>query len=1071
MYSFTESFRTGNDTPYAALHCLSNFSFLKGASHPEELVQRAADLGLDAMALTDECSLAGVVRAHQHIKQHALPLKLIIGAEFHLADGTHLVVLARNRQGYAQLSRLITQARRRADKGCYQVQRADFTPSSMSDCLSLLVPGESDPVDTEKLQSQALWLQQAFPERAWLAIELLHGYNDAHRLKSLSQIAQHCKLPCLASIGVLMHIPERRPVADVLTVTRLHCTLEQAGLRLSANAERHLHTPASLHTRYPEDLLTETIRVSDACHFNLDEIRYEYPDGLVPAGYDEASWLRELVQRGLKWRQQQRQQRNQTTPDLADTSPISTTVLKQIEHELALIAELNYEAYFLTVHDIVQFARQRGILCQGRGSAANSAVCWALGITEVDPELGCMLFERFISRERGEPPDIDVDFEHHRREEVVQYIYDRYGRTRAALAATVIRYRVRSALRDVGRALGLPLHEVEKLTRDRFWFDGQHILPERMREAGFDPNSRIIRQLMQLTETLVGFPRHLSQHVGGFVIARQRLDELVPIENAAMPGRTVIQWDKDDLDALGLLKIDILALGMLSVLKRSLTLLSQRRQQPFGLGDIPREAPAVYDMLSSGDAVGVFQVESRAQLSMLPRLKPQRFYDLVVEVAIVRPGPIQGGMVHPYLKAREHVAAGGRITYPHPSGDAPRAGVQNVLQRTLGVPIFQEQVMQLAVVAAGFSPGEADQLRRSMGAWRRKGELAQYREKLIAGMHARGYAPEFAQRLCSQIEGFGSYGFPESHAASFALLVYFSAWLKCFEPAVFLCSLLNSQPMGFYAPAQLIQDARRHDVIIRETDVTASDWDSNLETVTSEPARSAVRLGLNLIKGISADTAERIVTARRKAPFYTIDDLATRAALSGDTLSRLAEAGALAQLSHDRRQALWDAVVERAPNGLLCGVPVMEPAATLQPPSEAEDLLADYACKGFTLGRHPLALLRQQLTSMRFETAQCIHNGHDRQVIRAAGIVTCRQRPGSANGTMFLTLEDETGLLNVIVHPGLLDKQRRELLSARLLGVFGQLTRQGPVVHLVAGRVVDHSALLGHLQPRSRDFH
>jgi error-prone DNA polymerase len=691
-----------------------------------------------------------------------------------------------------------------------------------------------------------------------------------------------------------------------------------------------------------------------------------------------------------------------------------------------------------------------------------------------------MLVERFISRERDEPPDIDVDFEHERREEVIQYLYRKYGRERAALAATVIRYRSRSALRDVGRALGLDEAQIERLTREQHWFDGRRILPERLAEAGLDPASPVTQRLVALTEELIGFPRHLSQHVGGFVIARGRLDELVPVENAAMPERTVIQWDKDDLDAVGLMKIDVLALGMLSALRRGLALVSAWRGRALTLATIPRERPEVYAMLSRADSVGVFQVESRAQMTMLPRLKPRRFYDLVVEVAIVRPGPIQGGMVHPYLQARERVARG-----EDPLVDLNEE-IRGVLARTLGVPIFQEQVMQLAVVAAGFTGGEADQLRRAMGAWRRKGELERYRQKLLAGLDHKGYDADFAQRLCQQIEGFGSYGFPESHAASFALLVYASAWLKCFEPAAFLAALLNSQPMGFYAPSQLIQDARRHGVEVRAADVGASAWDCTLEPaggtttecgqvaasdaapVTPQPA---VRLGLRMIRSLGHDAATRIVAARGERAFADTQDLAARARLDAGELRTLAAGGALASLAGHRRQALWQASGAAPLPGLLAAAPGGDVAATLDAPAETEDLLADYARLGFTLGRHPLAFVRDQLAALRFLTAADIAVAPDRMLARGAGLVTCRQRPGTAKGTLFVTLEDETGLTNVIVRPELFEQQRRILLGARLMGVFGQIRRQGRVVHLVASRVVDHSPLLGSLAARSRDFH
>ncbi len=739
----------------------------------------------------------------------------------------------------------MSQARRNAEKGRYHLTRAmlDATregepgAEALPGCLALLIPPEDFPppgtaVDAAiALRSEARWLAKRFPGRAWIAHTPRLDGRDPARLHWIRRIAQAAGIRPVAAGGALMHDAARRPLADVMTALRLHCSVAEAGLALAPNAELRLHERATLAHRHPPELLAETLAVAARCRFDLDALRYEYPAELVPAGETPTSWLRRLVEGGLAWRYGEAASDRRAAAPAAIAAaaappaedPAPPTVRAQIEHELALVAELGYEPYFLTVHDIVRFARDRGILCQGRGSAANSVVCWALGITEVDPQLGIMLVERFISRERDEPPDIDVDFEHERREEVIQYLYRKYGRERAALAATVIRYRSRSALRDVGRALGLDEAQIERLTREHHWFDGRRILPERLAEAGLDPASPVTQRLVALTEELIGFPRHLSQHVGGFVIARGRLDELVPVENAAMPERTVIQWDKDDLDAVGLMKIDVLALGMLSALRRGLALVSAWRGRALTLATIPRERPEVYAMLSRADSVGVFQVESRAQMTMLPRLKPRRFYDLVVEVAIVRPGPIQGGMVHPYLQARERVARG-----EDPLVDLNEE-IRGVLARTLGVPIFQEQVMQLAVVAAGFTGGEADQLRRAMGAWRRKGELERYRQKLLAGLDHKGYDADFAQRLCQQIEGFGSYGFPESHAASFALLVYASAWLKCFEPAAFLAALLNSQPMGFYAPSQLIQDARRHGVEVRAADVGASAWDCTLE--------------------------------------------------------------------------------------------------------------------------------------------------------------------------------------------------------------------------------------------------
>jgi error-prone DNA polymerase len=744
-----------------------------------------------------------------------------------------------------------------------------------------------------------------------------------------------------------------------------------------------------------------------------------------------------------------------------------------IEHELALIAELRYEHFFLTVHDIVRFARERGILCQGRGSAANSVACYCLGITEVDPSRMSVLFERFISRERNEPPDIDVDFEHQRREEVIQYLYGKYGRERAAIAATVITYRPKSALRDVGKALALAPAQVDRLAKSLAWWDRRDALEKRMLECGLDPGSREMGLLVELVNALTGFPRHLSQHTGGFVISRGPLAQLVPVENAAMPERSVIQWDKDDLDALGLLKVDVLALGMLSAIRRALDLVNRHRDPPLTMEEIGRagDDPAVFEMIRRADTIGVFQIESRAQMSMLPRLKPREFYDLVIEVAIVRPGPIQGGMVHPYLRRRQGLEP---VAYPS-------AAVKEVLERTLGVPIFQEQVMQLAIVAAGFSPGEADQLRRSMAAWRRKGGLERFQPRLINGMKERGYSAEFAEQIFRQICGFGEYGFPESHSASFALLAYVSAWLKHYEPAAFLAALLNSQPMGFYAPSQLVQDARRHGVEVRPVDVTVSEWECTLESdgktsslVTRHPSlssRPAVRLGLLMIKGLAQAAAERIVAARALAPFSGVEELASRARLNRRDLRSLADAGALAALSGHRRLAHWQAAGAEARPPLLRGAPIAEAQPALAAPGEGEELVADYRSLGLTLGRHPLALLRRRLERMRLATASDLHALPDGTPGRTAGIVTSRQCPGTANGVVFVTLEDETGYVNVVVWRDLVERQRRELLGSSLLGVHGVIQREGEVVHLVARRLMDHSRLLGKLVTASRDFH
>ena len=1036
---------------FAELCARSNFSFQTGASHPEELVEQAVALGYTALALADECSMAGVVRAYAAWQAHKDRLQLIVGTRIQLEDGPQLVLLAENRKGYGQLCRLISRGRLATEKGQYRLHRRDLN-GSLKDCLALLVPPD---IISTTLTDDACWLAALFPARSWIAALLPMGADDHSRQAWIRAAAGTAGIPVASTCAPLMHHPSRQPVADVLSALRHHCSLDQAGYQLAANAELHLQSPQRLARRHPPEWLAETLRIAARCTCPLGELGYEYPAEIVPPGSTAGSHLRALVATGL-------QRRYPPGPDGRDQVPAE--IRAQVDKELALIIDLRYEAFFLTVEDIVRFARSKNILCQGRGSAANSVVCYALGITEVKPEDGHLLFERFVSRERREPPDIDVDFEHDRREEIIQYIYGKYGRDRAALAAAVIRYRPRSALRDVGRALGFDTGQLEQLSRRLAWWDGSRVAPERLREAGLDPDAPRTQRLLELANTLVGFPRHLSQHVGGFVISRGPLAELVPVENAAMAERTVIQWDKDDLETLGLLKVDVLALGMLSAIRRSLDLISRWRGRPFTVDDIPREQAPVYDMLCEADAMGVFQVESRAQMSMLPRLKPRTYYDLVVEVAIVRPGPIQGGMVHPYLQAREKVARGEPIDYP-------RAEITPVLSRTYGVPIFQEQVMQLAMVAAGFSPGDADQLRRSMGAWGRKGDLQHYQERLTTGMLDRDYPREFAEALCRQIQGFGSYGFPESHAASFALLVYVSAWLKRFEPAAFLCGLLNSQPMGFYGPSQLIQDARHHGVEVRPGDVSASEWECTQEASSRDPALPAARLGLRLVKGFNSAAAGRIVVARQDGAFLSVDDLTRRAKLDPTELRALASAGALASLAGHRHQAWWAASGAQTAPGLLHQAPLTDDRLALPAPSETQDLIADYARLGFSLGHHPLVFLRARLRAERFLTAVEISSCPDRKLARAAGIVTCRQRPGTAKGTLFVTIEDETGWVNVIVRPELLEAERRILLGTSLLGVYGQVVRQGQVVHLHAKRVVDRSPLLGQIAPRSRDFH
>ena len=1019
---------------YAELHCLTNFTFLRGASHPEELVEQAATLGYRALAITDECSVAGAVRAHQAARAHEL--HLLVGTEIRLADGPALALLAPCRRAYGQMAALISLGRQNAAKGSYRLHRDDVAGAA-PDCLALLLPGT--PADPE----HAAWFGAHFRGRGWIAVELLCGPDDAARLAELEALGAMHGLPLVAAGDVHMHRRGRRALQDTLTAIRHNRPVHELGYALLANGERHLRPMPRLQRLYPQSLLEETVAIAARCHFSLGELRYEYPEELVPDGTTPAARLQLLVNEGAarRW-----------------PGGTPAAVQRQLERELVLIHELNYEAYFLTVHDIVAFARGRGILCQGRGSAANSAVCYALGITEVDPGTSQLLFERFISRDRGEPPDIDVDFEHERREEVIQYIYARYGRHRAALAATVISYRPRSALRDVGRALGLETHQTDQLAGAMQWWDGSHMAPERVREAGFDPDNPVIHRVLTLARELIGFPRHLSQHVGGFVISQGPLAELVPTENAAMEGRTVIQWDKDDLESLGLLKVDVLSLGMLSAIRRALDLLRAHHGRDLTMADIPRDDPAVYAMLQRGDSMGVFQVESRAQMAMLPRMQPACYYDLVIEVAIVRPGPIQGDMVHPYLRRRAGQEA---VDYP---SDA----VREVLERTLGVPIFQEQVMKLAEVAAGFSPDEADQLRRSMAAWRRKGGLAHFEQRLHEGMRANGYSEEFAARIFRQIQGFGEYGFPESHAASFALLVCVSAWLKCHYPATFTCALLNSQPMGFYAPAQLVRDAREHGVDVRPVDVTVSRWDCTLEPGQDTPA---LRLGLRMVKGLSRQGADRIMAVRDQVPPESVDDLAHRARLGRSDLDALAHAGALEPLSGHRRNAWWQVLGVDTERPLLAAAGHGQDTPTLEQPSVGEDLVADYGSLGLSLGPHPLALLREHLQRRRFRSAAELNALDSRPVARAAGIVINRQRPGSAGGVTFLTLEDETGVINVVVWRTLAEQQRKVLLGARLLGVIGQWEQREGVCHLIAGRLEDHSALLGRLPTKSRDFH
>ncbi len=1038
---------------YAELQCVSHYTFLRGASSPEQLVDRAQQLGYSALAVADECTMAGAVKAH--IAAKAAGLKLVVGSQMRVTpiDGSApfaLLILAMTKDGYGNLCELITVARMRAAKGEYLVRPNDIAAPppdlaalrGLPDCQLVLLPRYG--ADVDELAKQAAWLLHCAAGRARIAMTLhCRATDDEHR-EVVEQISSQYGLPVVATGDVVMHVRSFKPVQDTMTAIRHGMPVDHCGRLLAPNAEQHLRQRLRLANLYTVSALAESVRLANLCGFSLDELKYEYPNEIVPEGETATSYLRAQAYLGAHWRY---------------PAGIPDTVQDLLEKELALIAEMAYENYFLTVYDIVRFARSRNILCQGRGSAANSAVCFCLGVTEVDPARGTMLFERFISKERDEPPDIDVDFEHQRREEVIQYLYAKYGRTRAALTAVVTSYRPKSVLRDVGRALGVDLSIVDKVAAAGSSWSGQAALRERMVSCGFDPDSPLAQKWGALAEHMMSFPRHMSQHPGGFVLARSKLSRLVPVENASMEDRTIIQWDKDDIDAVGLLKVDVLALGMLSAIQRTLEIISAERGERFELKDIPAEDPATYEMISNADTIGVFQIESRAQMSMLPRMKPRTFYDLVIEVAIIRPGPIQGGMIHPYLRRREGVDP---VVYPSKE-------MEGVLSRTLGIPIFQEQVMQIAMVAAGFTPGEADQLRRAMAAWKRKGGLEHFEAKLMSGMAERGYTESFAAGIIGQIRGFAEYGFPESHAASFALLAYASSWLKRHEPSAFLAALLNSQPMGFYSPSQLVQDARRHGVAVLGVDVMVSHWEAVLETVVG--GARGVRLGFNTIRGMEREAAWRIEEARAARGFSSVHDLGVRAVLNAEQLKLLAAADALAALTGNRRQAMWVAAGSAPDRGLLREATIAEQDLLLVAPTEGENTMADYQHLGLTLGRHPLSYLRARLHAMRLMPADVLHQYDDARLARGCGLVTVRQRPATANGTVFLTLEDETGNVNVIVWPSLVEKQRREVMGARLLVVYGQWQSKNGVSHLVAKRLVDLTHMLGELNTRSRDFH
>ncbi len=1106
---------------YAELHAKSNFSFLEGASHPEELVERAVELHYAALAVTDRNSLAGVVRAHVAAKEHGL--KLIIGAEITPEDAPPVVLWPTDRAAYGRLARLITRGRRRAEKGECRLTLEDVAAHS-DGLIAGVLSSQSMQLDLEPIQKPIVAFRSAkaapafaerkatdlrqswfsdklltayreiFPGRCCLLAELHHRGNDQERLDLLADLAHRADVPLVAAGDVHFHMAQRQPLSDVLTAVRHGCTVAAAGELLFPNAQRYLRSPeemAALFTRYPE-ALQRTLEIARQTTFSLDELRYEYPEELAPAGQTPMEYLTRLAWEGAHDRYPE------GVPD---------KVRGLVEHELQLIGELHYEAYFLTVWDLVVFARGRGILCQGRGSAANSAVCFCLGVTSVDPERMDLLFERFVSRERNEAPDIDLDFEHERREEVLQYLYQKYGRERAGMTAEVITYRPRSAIRDVGGALGMAAREIDRLAKRMEHFRTKPDMPLCCREAGMDVHSMDVRQLIELVGQLVGFPRHLSQHTGGMVMTRGPLCELVPIENAAMPQRTVIQWNKDDLDELGILKVDCLALGMLTAIRKCFALVKEHyaaekvsgticaqhpsghsgkwfptpfQQPPLGdltLANIPEGDEGVYEMIRRADTMGVFQIESRAQMSMLPRLRPQCFYDLVIEVAIVRPGPIQGNMVHPYLRRRNGEEP---IEFPNEA-------VRRVLEKTLGVPLFQEQAMRLAVEAAGFTPGEADQLRRAMGAWRRPGVIDQFHRKLTAGMLARGFTPEWAEAVFHQIRGFGEYGFPESHAASFALLVYVSAWLKHHYMAAFTAALLNSQPLGFYAPAQLVRNAREHGVQVLPVDLNFSQWDCTLEgsdsVLSTQYSVLSLRLGFRMLWGLPRAHAEQIVQCRGERAYRSVDEFGRRTGLSRAAIMRLAKAGVFGSLKGNRRHSLWDALAQDPTPMPLFDV-AESTTETIPPQAEeqndadnflpamsaAEEVLADYRTKGLSLLAHPLQFLRGELEKLRVIPASGLKTWPNGKWVRVAGLVLVRQRPSTAKGITFVTLEDETATANLIIRPGVWQRFRTAALGATILIAAGPLQRQGENIHVLVAKLEDFSVHLDGMQSQSRDF-
>ncbi|HUN38799.1 MAG TPA: error-prone DNA polymerase [Acetobacteraceae bacterium] len=1120
-------------TGYAELQVTSNFSFLRGASHVEELMAQAKLIGLPAIGITDRNSLAGIARAHQRAED--VGIRLVVGCRLDLTstpsyrwspprrtggaaeptpflsvgskvvDGRDkrghdternpglapyvsiygtapamtrgqaasamtpaslsVLVYPTNRAAYARLCRLLSIGKARAGKGACELSWQDLAENNEG-LLAILLPEAPD----DALAHHLTRLRADFPNRCYLALTLRRRPGDAARLQCLADAAQAARVPTVATGDVLYHTPERRMLQDALTCIREGCTIDQAGFRRERSFDRALKSPAEmarLFARHPE-AVARTLDIVERCTFSLADLRYQYPEEVEDSSLTPQQTLERQV----------RQHAPQRYP-----AGLPDNVEHQLQHELRLIAELDYAPYFLTVHSIVRFARSKGILCQGRGSAANSVVCYILGITSIDPVQSGLLFERFVSAERKEPPDIDVDFEHERREEVIQWIYERYGRDRAAICATVIRYRGRGAIRDVGKAMGLTEDVTSALARQVGEWTEDGVADERAAELNFNMQDRRLRLTLELARELIGFPRHLSQHPGGFVLTRDRLDDLVPIEPAAMQDRQVIEWDKDDIDILRWMKVDVLGLGMLGCMRRAFDLLAEHRGERLDLATVPPEDTATYAMICKADTIGVFQIESRAQMAMLPRLKPRTFYDLVIEVAIIRPGPIQGDMVHPYLRRREGKE---KAVFPTPE-------LQRVLGKTLGVPLFQEQAMQVAIVCAGFTPSEADQLRRSMATFKVTGGISHFKDRLIAGMMERRYTRDFAEQTVSQIEGFGSYGFPESHAASFALIAYASSWMKCHHPDVFCCALLNAQPMGFYAPAQIARDAQAHGVEVRPVSVNHSRWDCTLENtchckkrsdenachceersdeaipVTRKPHFLAVRLGMRMVKGLANAHAAEIVAARGDQPYATIDMLQCRARVPPAALERLAEADAFHSMQLDRRQALWairglrDDVLPlfaAADAGRIPQPEIVEPPVPIVPMTAGRNVVEDYGSVGLTLRQHPVAFLRGDLQPRGILPCAALLTSRDRQRITVAGLVLVRQRPGTATGVVFITIEDETGIANLVVWSSLFDRQRRIVLGASMIKCRGRVQREGEVIHLVAEELEDMTGLL-----------